>query len=225
MPKARDMIGNRYGRLTVAEFASRIERSGSMFKQWRCRCDCGNEVVAVTGALTSGNTKSCGCQKADRARAQMTTHGGRHTPEYSIWRDMLRRCEDTSRKTYKDYGARGIKVCPRWHSFADFLADMGLRPSRAHSIERRDNSKGYDPENCLWVERREQNRNQRRRLDNTSGVTGVVWNHYRRKWEAFIGDRGKRVYIGLFDDVPSAAAAREAKAAELGFNPNHGGTR
>jgi hypothetical protein len=90
------------------------------------------------------------------------THGGRYLPEYTVWADMRRRCLNTTRKDYARYGGRGITICDRWiNSFANFLADMGPRPSPQHSIERRDNDAGYSPENCFWATPIEQGRNKR----------------------------------------------------------------
>lgn len=95
-------------------------------------------------------------------RGRKPTHGGRHLPEYTVWADMRRRCLNTTRKDYARYGGRGITICDRWiDSFANFLADMGPRPSPEHSIERRDNESGYGPENCFWGTRVEQARNKR----------------------------------------------------------------
>lgn len=75
---------------------------------------------------------------------------------------MRRRCNRPGAARFADYGGRGITVCPRWDSFAAFLADMGPAPSREHSIDRVDNSKGYSPENCRWATAAEQSRNTRR---------------------------------------------------------------
>jgi len=76
---------------------------------------------------------------------------------------MLSRCTNENNTTYDDYGGRGITVCERWqndHGFENFLQDMGPRPANL-TLERRDNSKGYTPDNCYWATRKQQARNRR----------------------------------------------------------------
>jgi hypothetical protein len=75
---------------------------------------------------------------------------------------MMERCHNRSNKDYPDYGGRGIRVCERWRAFAAFFADMGVRPSLAHSIDRYPNNDGnYEPGNCRWATSKEQARNKR----------------------------------------------------------------
>jgi hypothetical protein len=81
--------------------------------------------------------------------------------EYITWNNMLQRCTNPKKDSYLRYGGRGIKVCKRWLKFKNFVADMGIKPSPAHSIERINNSKGYCPSNCRWATRYEQRRNMR----------------------------------------------------------------
>jgi hypothetical protein len=82
--------------------------------------------------------------------------------EYRCWKNMRARCHDERNKAFKNYGSRGIAVCERWRSsYVNFLADMGRRTSARHSIDRTDNDGNYEPGNCCWATRSEQNRNQR----------------------------------------------------------------
>ena len=63
--------------------------------------------------------------------------GGKERPEHYIWRTMIARCTNPNQIAYQYYGARGIKVCKRWLKYENFLADMGLRPSPDHSLDRK----------------------------------------------------------------------------------------
>jgi len=78
------------------------------------------------------------------------------TLTYASWAAMMTRCRN---KKNKDYGGKGIQVCERWKTFANFYADMGERPSKSHSIDRKKNNKGYDPKNCKWSTKIEQGNN------------------------------------------------------------------
>lgn len=225
MPKPRDLSGVTFGRLTAISHEGWTVRSGTRFRMWRCLCECGQEITVTTGALTTGNTRSCGCLKRDETRQRRRTHGRSATTLYRIWQSMLARCGNPSKACFVDYGGRGISVCARWReSFESFISDMGERPE-GYTIERANNNGDYEPGNCVWVPRGVQNRNQRRRIDNASGATGVMRHRTTGKWHAFIGVAGKRLHIGVFDSFEAAAAARKLKAAELGFSPEHGGER
>lgn len=132
---------------------------------WICACSCGTFRVVRGSLLRKGLTQSCGCfhreQMAEVGRSSRT-HGESHGfAEYRIWHGMLGRCENPSDKAYPNYGGRGITVCERWHVYENFLADMGRRPSEDHSLDRRENDKGYSPDNCRWATTVEQAENKR----------------------------------------------------------------
>lgn len=74
---------------------------------------------------------------------------------------MIKRCHNPNHRSYCRYGARGITACERWQEFGNFLDDMGERPDGT-TLDRIENSKGYEPDNCRWVTSREQAFNKRR---------------------------------------------------------------
>lgn len=82
-------------------------------------------------------------------------------PEHQSWRGMIQRCTNPNANGYVDYGGRGITVCIEWRNFERFFADMGEKPTEFHTLERKENDKGYYKDNCKWASRREQALNKR----------------------------------------------------------------
>lgn len=166
-------VGKRFGRLVVLGMGVPNKQGRS---RWLCRCDCGAQKEILAGKLTCGNTRSCGCLRrevcAERARERneknvkhgLTRVGTRH-PLYWTWTSMLRRCQVPTRKDYKNYGGRGIRVCKRWEEFdlylADVMAEIGPKPGSEYSIDRIDNEGNYEPGNIRWATPKQQVNNRR----------------------------------------------------------------
>ena len=159
MPRFIDRTGQVFGRLTVLE-----EAISGRNRKWRCQCLCGNVVIVQGGNLQRGVSRSCGCLHKELLRQRLTKHGsaagGQRTSTYQTWQSMLKRCSNPNNHHYHLYGGRGILVCERWKDFNNFLADMGEKPT-GMSIERRDNDRGYEPDNCTWATNETQIRNRR----------------------------------------------------------------
>lgn len=134
-------------------------------RKWDGLCVCGARKLVDKYSLLRGVSLSCGCLRGAQIAARLTTHGLSKCPEYRVWHAMLERCTQPQAKDYKDYGARGIKVCRRWFKFENFIADMGRRPTgQRYTLERSNNSKGYSAANCYWATYTEQARNKRSTL-------------------------------------------------------------
>ena len=156
------MIGGKYGNMTVLNLVE--ERSSNCSFQALCRCDCGIEKVAALNYLLSGATKSCGCLGGIPNRKKQITHGHWQKGAYNSWANAKRRCNNPKNPRYHQYGGRGIKVCSRWDTFEQFLADMGERPTSKHSLDRINVDGDYSPENCRWATNVEQCNNTRRNV-------------------------------------------------------------
>lgn len=149
------LSGMRFGNLLVIEESGKKNRSIT----WRCKCDCGNEVIAIGGNLKAGVKKSCGCLLIKGAADRVRTHGMSSTPIYKLWCSMVKRCSNQNDKDYSNYGGRGIKVSTNWLSFENFYKDMGDRP-QGLTLDRIDTNSSYCKDNCRWATPKEQNGNK-----------------------------------------------------------------
>lgn len=192
--KLIDMSGQRFGRLLV------LKKNGSCSTgaKWLCLCDCGKECTHIRGNLLRGGTVSCGCYALERS----TTHGMSGTRLYVNWVQMMKRCKNTKSSKYKNYGARGIKVCDRWLDFSNFYADMGEPPTPKHTLDRINNDGDYEPLNCQWSESITQMNN--RTVSRHLTFMGV--SRTQAQWSRICETSQQEIYQKLKDGKPLAFA-------------------
>lgn len=155
-PRLIDLTGKTFGHWFVIEKSGNTKGGGAL---WRCKCLCGSLRNVVGGDLRSGKSVSCGC-KGSRSTIgiRSATHRMKGTKIHTCWSNMLQRCRD---KTNKNYGGKGISVCDEWLKFENFHSwakSSGYQDEL--TIERINNSLGYNPDNCTWATRKQQSRNR-----------------------------------------------------------------
>lgn len=151
--------GEKFHRLTVLRFSHR-NPDGHRYSVFEC--ECGTEKTILEKSVRYGRVKSCGCMVAEsnaKRNRENRTHGMSRTPEYQAFWHAKLRCTDPNNHAYKDYGERGIRMV--FESFEDFFAEVGPRPTAAHTLDRIDNERGYEPGNVKWSTMKEQTNNRR----------------------------------------------------------------
>jgi hypothetical protein len=170
MNKIKDLIGKKFGRLTVIKEYGKNKLGRILYE---CLCDCGIIKIIPRYSLVTGNTKSCGCLMIEKIKLAQTKHNhtknNKASKTYEAYHHMIQRCTNPNDKSYKNYGGRTqpITVCRRWsnkkNGFQNFLKDMG-ECSPGLTLERINNNLGYYKSNCRWATRKEQNRNKRNNI-------------------------------------------------------------
>jgi hypothetical protein len=182
-----ELTGEKFGKLSVVERCGHIGKSA----MWKCVCDCGKIIVVSEARLNNGKAVDCGCYRH-------TTHGMTDTRLYRIWINMKTRCHNPKTVNFNRYGGRGIEICDEWDDFQAFY-DWAITNGYAKNltIDRRDNNKGYSPDNCRWVTAhiQQNNKSNNRRIE-YKGQTNTV-----AQWEDIFGMRkgflGQRLRHGM----------------------------
>lgn len=174
-----DKTGERHGRLTVLSLSDK--RSGRK-TYWNCVCDCGNEKLVRSDSLKT--TKSCGCLKREQDMINLgiiNNHGMTNHTLYGRWNAMIHRCENNKSHAYKNYGARGIKVCEDWKDilkFIEWAENNGFEEGL--TLERIDVDGNYEPDNCEWIPMEQQHYNKTTSVYHTHNgetLTTMQWTH------------------------------------------------
>ena len=238
VPKSVDITGSAFYRLTGVK---RVGTSNGGKAIWLFKCICGNSHTAVVGDVISGRTKSCGCLKSEnssRIGKENKIHGKTKSKEANSWRAMMRRCYKQDSHAYHLYGGSGVTVDQELQTLVGFLEYMGSQPNdgKKYSIDRIDNSKGYEIGNIRWATTKEQARNKKILKKNNTGVTGVCWavsngiTYALASWVEDGKPRTKRFSsrdLGLLPAFSLACQLRKEKIKELnekgyGYTENHG---
>lgn len=190
-----DLSGKKFGRLTALEDVPEAKRASC-----RCLCECGRIVVVTQSNLTTGNSTSCGCKRPDIA------NGLYGTPEYTAFMNAKNRCDRAKDVRYPQYGGRGIKFLFR--DMNEFIADVGMRPSPDHSLDRIETNGHYEPGNVRWATKDIQARNKTTsRLVEIDGATRPL-----KDWCEIYGQPYKRVWERIADgSSPLEALTRPPK--------------
>lgn len=193
MPKALDLKGQKFHRLTVL---NKKGLSSNNKIQWECRCDCGKVLIVIGSNLKLGKIKSCGCLKNQMIKERSFIHGKSRTRIHNIWWSVIQRCTDKNSHAYNRYGGAGILLHEKWldfKSFYEWSINHGYQEDL--TLDRIDNKKGYNPENCRWISMKDQQRNRtNNRYITIDGVTKMLceWGEETGIKPATIASRIKR---------------------------------
>lgn len=208
--KDEDLIGKTFGKLTILSVfkkeVGKIKREKNRYAH--CKCTCGKEKDVSLKHLFSGKIKSCGCLEIE----SRIKHGLHNHPLYVRWLGMIQRCTNPKSNSYKNYGARGIKVCPQWmgilglKNYIKFCINNGWK--KELTVDRINNNGDYEPSNIRFVGYHIQGINQRISSKNTSGYRGVSFGKSANKWLPTIRVNNKRIYLGRYDTKKEAVEAR-----------------
>jgi len=206
-----DISGRRYGRLVALKIDHVKKYKSNNVEYWLCQCDCGNTKVIAKPSLTTGLTTSCG------KRDVHNKHGKTGQRLFKIWSAMLDRCENKNNHAYERYGGRGISVCQEWHDIESFYAwALSNGYTENLTIDRIDNNGNYEPSNCRWATRKEQNNNtSNNRLIEYNGEIKTI-----AQWSEILGIKhttlSKRLIDGWSAEKALTVPVRKNKNGKTG---------
>lgn len=170
MGKYIDITGQKFGKLTVIKrVENHITTGGQTKVMWLCRCDClgeNSEITTNSQNLRNGRTKSCGCVSSRNTIGERSkTHGMAGTTLYAAWEAIKQRCENPNSSSYHRYGAIGRKMYKEWYesyeAFYDYVSKLPNFGEKGYTLDRIDNTKGYEPNNVRWADKITQSNNRR----------------------------------------------------------------
>lgn len=157
-----DLTGQRFGRLIVIERAENKKGKAA----WKCKCDCGSELIVSANNLRMNNTISCGCYCREQTSKACKTHGLSQSRIYHTWLHVKDRCLNPSNNVFRHYGGRGITICQEWkdnfQAFYNYVSKLPHFGEKGYSIDRINNDGNYEPGNVRWATQSEQNKNRRK---------------------------------------------------------------
>lgn len=168
---AIDVTGKRFGYLVATERLARYKGYDTYYK---CKCDCGKEVVVRGANLTTGHSKSCGCQSRNMTNIANTKHKMTKSQIYRVWADMKNRTKNGTYNNKGNYKKLNIQVCEEWKksfiSFYNWAISNGYTEEKTETnrnkltLDRIDSYGNYCPENCRWITMKEQGTNRTRNV-------------------------------------------------------------
>lgn len=169
----KDLTGQKFDLLTVVEFSHRESSNGRYRYYWKCKCECGKEVIRRADGLKDKGVKSCGCYREKilkqhnfKINNPRKSHGMTNTRLYKIYSKIKERCYYEKYPEYYLYGGRGIKMCDEWkEDFMNFYNwSMSYGYNDKLSIDRKDCNGNYEPSNCRWADDITQANNKRNNI-------------------------------------------------------------
>ena len=191
----KDLTGKTFGLWSVLKVDHRSEKDGKYY--YTCQCQCGTVSVIRSTSLTSGNSKSCGCNIPRGEEHSHFKHGLSEERLYYIFCNIIQRCRNPKTDHYDRYGGRGIDIAQEFvNDFLLFKAELGPEPDTVNkwTVERIKNDLGYIPGNIKWATKDTQARNKGKFKNNKSGKTGVYYYDFdnSRSWVALWNESGKQ---------------------------------